>query len=68
MLDAAHAVRDLGEVAKPQLLLVLHAERTVVRRDDLQVVVAQAAPQVIVVVLGPERVVRRLRAAVAVVG
>ena len=54
-LDARHAVRDLGEVAAPELLLALHAERAVIGRDHLEVVVAQAAPQVLVVVLGAQR-------------
>src|SRR5262249_28054942 len=54
-LDARHAVRDLGEVVPPELLLVLHAERAVVGRDDLELVVAQAPPEVLVVVLRTER-------------
>ncbi len=33
VLDAAHAVRDLGEVAQAELLLVLHAERAMVGGD-----------------------------------
>src|ERR1043165_4233952 len=54
-LDARHAVRDLREVVSAQLLLVFHAEGAVVCRDDREVVVAQAAPEVILVVLEAER-------------
>ena len=46
VLDAADAVRDRGEVAEPELLLVLDAERAVVGGDDRQLVHAQALPQV----------------------
>ena len=49
VLDAGHAVGDLGEVAATQLLLVLEAERAVVGADDGEVVGAQALPQVGVV-------------------
>ena len=49
VLDAADAVRDGTEVVPAQLLLVLHAERAVVRGDDRQVVGSQALPEVPVV-------------------
>ena len=59
VLDAAHAVRDLGEVAEPQLLLVLHAERAMVGGHDRQLVHAQTFPKVgmvmTFVVLRPDR-------------
>ncbi len=45
MLDAGRAVRDFGEIVASQLLLLLHAERAVVGRDDLQVVRLQALPK-----------------------
>ncbi len=45
VLDARHPVRDLGEVAAAQFLLVLEAERAVVGGDDRQVVGPQPAPQ-----------------------
>ena len=51
MLDTADPVRDLREVADAELLLLLHAERAVIGRDDLQVVRAQESPQVRLVVL-----------------
>ena len=35
MLDARGAIRDFGEVVAAQLLLLFHAEGTVVGRDDL---------------------------------
>ena len=52
MLDRPDAVRDGAEVALPELLLVLHAERAVVGRDHLQVVRAQRLPHVVLVTLG----------------
>lgn len=48
---------NLGKAAAAELLLILHAERAVVRRDNLQVVVAQPAPEVAVVVARTQRAV-----------
>ena len=57
MLDAADAVGDLREVPDAELLLVLHAERAVVGRDDLRLVGPQRPPQLVLVPLlaGPQR-------------
>src|SRR5215831_4859761 len=54
-LDSRHAIRDLREIVAAELLLLLHAERAMVGRDHLQIVVSEAAPQVILVMLGAER-------------
>src|SRR5437868_2245271 len=54
-LDAGHAVRNLREVAAAEFLLPLHAEGAVIGRDHLQIVIAQAAPQMFMVMLGAER-------------
>ena len=51
VFDATHAVGNLGEVAKAQFFLILHAERAMVGRHDCQLVHAQALPQVSVVVV-----------------
>ena len=57
VLDAADPVGDHREVAAPrriaELLLVLHAERAVVGRHDLQIIEAQAAPQGVLAILVP---------------
>jgi hypothetical protein len=55
MLDARQAVGDLGEVALAQLLLLLEAERAVVGRDHAEVVGAQPAPELGLVLAGPQR-------------
>ena len=62
-LDARRAVRDLGEVALPQLLLLrqslealLHAERAVIGGHDLKVVALESFPEL---VLMPRRAQRR---------
>src|SRR5712692_3811724 len=44
-LDAGRAVGDLREVVPPELLLLLHAERTVIGGNRLQIVERQAAPE-----------------------
>ncbi len=51
VLDTADAVRDLREVADAELLLLLEAERAVVGRHDLEVVLPQEPPQVRLMVL-----------------
>ena len=51
VLDPRQAVRDLAEVAAAQLLLAVEVERAVVRRDELQVVLDEAGPQIVPVVL-----------------
>src|SRR5207248_9690059 len=62
-LHAGRAVRDLGEVALPELLLLrqslealLHAERAVIGGYHLEVVALEALPQL---VLMPRRAQRR---------
>src|SRR5271170_882102 len=55
VLDAGDPVGDLGEVAPAELLLLLEAERAVVRRHDGQVIGAQAAPQGGGMIPGPQR-------------
>ena len=45
VLDAGAAVGNLGEVVFAERLLIFKAERAVVGGDDLQVVLAQALPQ-----------------------
>lgn len=54
VLDAGEAVGNLREVAAAELLLAHEAEGAVVRRHDLEVVGAQAAPQGGLVLLGPK--------------
>ena len=44
VLDAGTAVGNLGEVVFAQRLLILKAERAMIRGDDLQVVFAKALP------------------------
>ena len=46
MLDAGHAVGNLGEIAYSQLFLFLETKWAVVSRHDTEVVSAQSAPQV----------------------
>ena len=46
MLDAADAVRDLGEVPESQFLLVLEAERAMIGADHGQLVHAQTLPEI----------------------
>jgi hypothetical protein len=55
VLDARQAVGDLAEVAATELLLAVEVERAVVGRHDLQVVLDQALPQLLPVVLRPQR-------------
>ena len=47
VLDPRQAVRNLPEVAPPELLLALEVERAVVGRDDLEVVLDEARPQLL---------------------
>jgi hypothetical protein len=54
VLDAGQAVRDLGEVAVAEALLLVR-ERAVVGRDRLQVVVDQRVPDVLLVPLLAQR-------------
>src|ERR1700686_3402558 len=55
-LHSRQAVWDLGEVAAPQVLLAFEMEGTVVGRDQLQVVLEQALPELVVM---PRRSQRR---------
>src|SRR5439155_18981532 len=61
-LHSRRAVRDLREVADPELFLLrqalvalLHAERTVVGRHDLEVVPREALPELVLVPLLAQR-------------
>src|SRR5208337_3818769 len=54
VLDARKPVRDLGEVATPELLLLLEAERAVIGRDNRQVVGPKPAPQLVQVPCGTQ--------------
>src|SRR4029077_20042319 len=47
VLDARQPVRDLPEVAPAKLLLAVEVERAVVRRDDLEVVLTEALPELL---------------------
>ena len=51
VLDRADPVGDLGEVADPHLLLVLHAERAVVGGDGGDVAGADVVPQLVLMPL-----------------
>ena len=51
VLDPRTAVGDAAEVAAPELLLLAHAKRAVVRGDDVEVVAPEAAPQLVLVPL-----------------
>jgi hypothetical protein len=55
VLDARQAVGDLAKVAPSELLLAVEVERAVVRGDKLEVVLDETAPQVVPVVLWPQR-------------
>src|SRR5215510_2056835 len=44
MLDSRTTVGNLGEVSDAEFLLLLEAERAVVGRDDLQVIVLKSLP------------------------
>jgi hypothetical protein len=55
ILHGRQAVRDLPEVAPPQLLLSVEVERAVVGGDELEVVRAEPAPEVRLVVLRAQR-------------
>src|SRR4029453_16411958 len=76
--DQAHArlnprrtVRYLRKVVLAENLLFLHAERTVIRRDRLQIVEGEAAPQAVLGLAWPKRrahdVLRTLEARLFVV-
>src|SRR2546428_261677 len=54
---AAHegAVGNLRKVVPPELLLLLHAERTMIRRDALQIVEGQPSPELILLRLVAQR-------------
>ncbi len=54
VLDARQAVGDLAEVAPAHLLLALEVERAVVGGHDLEVVLDQALPELVPVVLGAQ--------------
>src|SRR6266540_3874889 len=54
-MSASEPVGDLGEVADPDLLLVLEMEGAVVGGDELEVVGAQAVPELRLVRLGAQR-------------
>ncbi len=47
VFDARAAVGDLGEIVYAQLLLIFETEGTVVGRDDLKMIVAQALPELV---------------------
>ena len=70
-LDAGRAVRNLREVSLAQRLLLLHAERTVVGGNGLQIVERQPAPQPVLRLLRTQRrahdVLRALEAGLLVV-
>ena len=51
MLDPADPVGNLGEVADPELLLLLEAKGTVIGADDREIAGAQIAPQFVLVSL-----------------
>jgi hypothetical protein len=55
VLDAGQAVRDLAEVRGAEVFLAVEVERAVVSRDDLQVVLDEARPQIVPVVFRAER-------------
>ena len=55
VLDARQAVGDLPEVALAELLLAVEVERAVVGRDDLEVVLDEARPELGLVVGRAER-------------
>src|SRR5689334_808788 len=55
VLDARSAVRDLREIVDAELFLILEAERTVIGRDDLEIIHLQAAPEFVLVPLLAKR-------------
>ena len=55
VFHAGQAVGDLGEVAPPQILLAFEVEWTVVGRDQLQVVLEQTLPELVVMLLRSQR-------------
>src|SRR5205807_2536752 len=55
VLDSGQAVRDLGEVAFPEIFLTLEMERAMVGRDQLQVILEQTLPELIVMRLRSQR-------------
>src|SRR6204780_1524695 len=52
VLDAAYSVRDAGEVADAQFLLVLHTERAVVGRHRRDIAGADVLPELVLVSFG----------------
>ena len=64
VLDARQAVGDLAEVALAEVLLALEVERAVVGRDDLEVVLHEARPELLPVrvLLAQRRGAHELRA------
>ena len=50
ILDARQAVRDLSEVVFSELLLAAEVERAMVGRDELQVILDEPAPELVLVV------------------
>ncbi len=54
ILDARQAIRNLAEVAPAELLLAMEVERAVIGGHQLQIVLEQATPQVVPVVLRTE--------------
>src|SRR4051794_18999836 len=72
MLDTRRAVRDLREVVLTELLLLLHAERTVIGGDDLQIIRLQSLPQLVLIPLLAQRrghyVLRAIKAGLVVRG
>src|SRR4051812_15498172 len=55
MLDTGRAVWNLGEIIFAEFLLLFHAERTMVGRDDLQVIHLQTLPKLGLVPLLTQR-------------
>ena len=47
MFNARASVWNLGEIAASKFLLFLKAERTMVRRDDLQMIPLEAVPELL---------------------
>ena len=55
MLDAGPAVGNLSEVVFAKLLLLLEAEGTMIGGDDLQVIVLESIPELLLVPLLAQR-------------
>src|SRR5271157_2230262 len=55
MLYARAAIRNFGEVTPPHLFLFLETERTVIGRNNLQVIALQAAPEFLLMPLFTQR-------------